>query len=201
MQDPEFPYPTGLLKKFVSCSKITPMKMIFLFCLALWFLSCNSQGEKTGSSSPDVLAKGERTDIANVLDEWHKAAANAEFDEYFDRMSDDGIFIGTDPTENWQNQEFKEWSKPYFDRGNAWDFTALERNIYFSSERNIAWFDELLDTQMGICRGSGILSKKDESWKIEHYVLSIAIPNENVSEMTELKKEFDSRLISQLKSK
>jgi hypothetical protein len=29
-----------------------------------------------------------------------------------------------------------------------------------------AWFDELLDTQMKICRGSGILVKENKQWKI-----------------------------------
>ncbi|MDR9458386.1 MAG: nuclear transport factor 2 family protein [Salegentibacter sp.] len=138
--------------------------------------------------------------INNLVDQWHKAAAEADFDQYFGLMTADGVFIGTDATENWQNDDFREFSKPYFDRGKAWSFTSLERNIYFNENKSIAWFDELLDTHMGICRGSGVLQKTETGWKIAHYVLSIAIPNENVEEVTQLKKSFDKKLISEIRN-
>lgn len=138
--------------------------------------------------------------INNLVDQWHKAAAEADFDQYFGLMTADGVFLGTDATENWQNDDFREFSKPYFDRGKAWSFTSLERNIYFNENKSIAWFDELLDTHMGICRGSGVLQKTETGWKIAHYVLSIAIPNENVEEVTQLKKSFDKKLISEIRN-
>jgi len=142
-----------------------------------------------------------KKDITAVLNKWHQAAANADFDAYFALMSEDGVFIGTDATENWQNKAFKTFSKPYFDAGKAWSFAAVERNIYLDEEINIAWFDELLDTQMKLCRGSGVLKKIDGNWKIVHYVLSIAIPNDNVAEVINLKKVKDSLLTIKLKDK
>ena len=51
---------------------------------------------------------------------------------------------------------------------------------------------------MGICRGSGVLQKTKDGWKITHYVLSVTVPNENVEEVTQLKKEFDQNLIKQI---
>ncbi|NQY30432.1 MAG: nuclear transport factor 2 family protein [Flavobacteriaceae bacterium] len=137
--------------------------------------------------------------INTTLDNWHKAAAEANFEDYFNFMSSDGVFIGTDATENWQNNAFKTFSKPYFDKGKAWDFTAIERNIYTNKTNDFAWFDELLDTQMKICRGSGVLEKVNDEWKIKHYVLSITIPNENVTEVTKLKDSADNQLITRLK--
>ena len=138
-------------------------------------------------------------EINTVLDAWHKAASDADFEAYFDKMTNNGVFIGTDASENWQNQAFKEFSKPYFDKGKAWSFTAVERNVYINDTMDFAWFDELLDTQMKLCRGSGVLKKEDGTWKIAHYVLSIAVPNENVTQLIELKKEKDSLLIQKLK--
>jgi hypothetical protein len=111
-------------------------------------------------------------------------------------MTDDAVFIGTDATENWQVADFKAYSKPYFDKGKAWSFTSLERHVY--SQNRVTYFDELLDTQMGICRGSGVMKMQDGKWKIAHYVLSIAVPNENVSSLTEMKKEWDKNYIKQL---
>ena len=138
-------------------------------------------------------------EIHTVLNRWHKAAADADFDAYFEEMTQDGVFIGTDATENWQNKAFRTFSKPYFDAGKAWSFTAVERNVYLNDTKDFAWFDELLDTQMKLCRGSGVLKKVDGKWKIAHYVLSIAVPNENVTELVALKKEKDSTIVAQLK--
>lgn len=140
-----------------------------------------------------------KTEISTLLDAWHKAAADADFEAYFSKMTDDAVFIGTDATENWQNEEFKSYSKPYFDQGKAWSFTAVERNIYLDQSKKTAWFDELLDTQMKLCRGSGVLKKTKGQWKIAHYVLSIAVPNETVAELIQLKKEKDSLLLLQYK--
>lgn len=139
-----------------------------------------------------------QSQIEMVLNNWHKAAGEANFNSYFGLMTPDAVFIGTDATEYWEGDAFKDFAKPYFDRGKAWNFTPLERHIYMTE--NLAWFDELLETQMGICRGSGVLKLENDTWKIAHYVLSIAVPNENVTELTALKKEFDNQLIHKLKN-
>ncbi len=141
----------------------------------------------------------QNNEIHTTLEQWHKTASDANFDAYFSLMTEDAIFIGTDATENWSNTDFKAFAKPYFDKGKAWSFMTLERNIFTEDTSDLAWFDELLDTQMGICRGSGVLQKTSNGWKIKHYVLSIAIPNANVKEITALKKEFDTNLIEKLK--
>ena len=54
---------------------------------------------------------------------------------------------------------------------------------------------------MGICLGRGALTKTSTGWKIKHYVLSIAVPNDNVNQLIELKKVFDKQLIQKLKTK
>ena len=162
-------------------------KVILILIIGLSFGMLHAQ---------DTASKSPKEAINAVMEQWHAAAANANFDKYFGLMTSDGVFIGTDATENWQNQEFRNYSKPYFDKGKAWSFSTIERNIYLSDSNNIAWFDELLNTKMGICRGSGVLENEDGEWKIKHYVLSIVIPNDNVSEVTQIKKDFDSTYIA-----
>lgn len=161
-----------------------PFLVIFL-CCGFWV---NAQ-EKTGAAQ----------DVSITLNAWHDAAARADYNAYFNLMTSDAVFIGTDAEENWQNMEFRAYAKPYFDQGKAWSYIPLKRNIYFSENQNIAWFDELLDTQMGICRGSGVLTLKDGQWKINHYVLSITVPNENVEALKSIKKEHDIKLTEKLK--
>ncbi|MGL2962774.1 nuclear transport factor 2 family protein [Flavobacterium sp. RSB2_4_14] len=137
--------------------------------------------------------------INATLNSWHKAAAEANFNNYFDALTEDAIFIGTDATENWNKKEFQAYAKPHFDKGKAWSFTVLERHIYFSKEKKLAWFDELLNTQMKICRGSGVLVLIDGKWKIKQYVLSMTIPNENVDDVVKIKAPIEDALIGTLK--
>lgn len=143
----------------------------------------------------------ETTKINTTLDAWHKAAAEAKFDIYFNFMAEESIFIGTDATENWNKKAFMAFAKPYFDKGKAWNFTALERHIYFDASGKTAWFDELLNTQMKICRGSGVLVKIGNEWKIKHYVLSMTIPNDNTNDVIKVKAPIEEKLIEKLKMK
>lgn len=136
--------------------------------------------------------------INNILNNWHKAAAAANFKNYFNALSDDAIFIGTDATEHWDKKAFQAYSKPHFDKGKAWSFTALERHIYFSADKKMAWFDELLNTQMKICRGSGVLVYNNGTWKIKHYVLSMTIPNDNSDDVIKIKAPIEDALIEKL---
>ncbi|WP_243765914.1 nuclear transport factor 2 family protein [Polaribacter cellanae] len=130
--------------------------------------------------------------INTLLTNWHKAAAEANFDNYFGVLDSVSIYIGTAGEENWTKEEFANFSKPYFDRGKAWSFTTLERNIYVNKDGDFVWFDELLNTWMGTCRGSGVLEKTSNSWKIKHYVLSVVIPNNDIQKVIEAKKKNDS---------
>lgn len=134
--------------------------------------------------------------INQMMDQWHKDVAVANFDAYFDKMTSNSIFIGTDVSEVWTKKEFKTFAKPYFDKKKTWDFTPLSRNVYFSKDLNTAWFDEVLNTWMGLCRGSGILIKEENSWKIAHYVLSVTVPNDDMKAIIEVKKEKDSIIIN-----
>lgn len=139
--------------------------------ISLLIVGCSSGNEQ----SRQVQKKA----INTIIDDWHLAASEANFERYFMHFaSDSAIFMGTAATERWTVAEFKEWSAPYFDEGQAWDFTAVDRNIYLSDEGDTAWFDESLDTpNLGPARGTGVLVQKKETWKIAHYNLSIPIPN------------------------
>jgi ketosteroid isomerase-like protein len=146
--------------------------ILFLFFTAISFAQTNSQ-------------------IDTLLDDWHKAAAEAKFDLYFSMLTENAVFIGTDATENWNKSQFQKFAKPYFDKGKAWNFSALERHIFVSKDKKMAWFDELLTTQMKICRGSGVVIKEGKNWKIQHYVLSVTIPNENINEVVKIKSQIN----------
>jgi ketosteroid isomerase-like protein len=125
-------------------------------------------------------------DINSLLDNWHLAAANADLDTYFSTLDDEAIYIGTDASERWTKSEFFKFCEPHFKKGKTWDFKAYDRKIYFSEDGKTAWFNELLNTWMGVCRASGVLTLKDNHWKISHYHLSVTVKNEEMKQFLEI---------------
>ena len=83
-------------------------------------------------------------------------------------------------------------------RAKPLEFRHLDRDLYVHENLRVTSFNKLLDTGMGICRGSGVVMKEKGKWKIHHYGLSIAIPNENVDEITKMKNDFDQHIDSKI---
>ncbi len=169
-----------------------PCRIIFLFVTGIIFTGCrnNSAG-----------SEDDKKQIASMLDSFNLAAARADFTGYFNYYTGDAIFIGTDATERWDKNQFMVWAKPYFDKGKAWNFKSIDRHVYIDENKNTAWFDELLNTQMKICRGSGVVVKKENGWKIQQYVLSMTMPNNQINEALKLKTPIEDSIINSLKKK
>lgn len=162
-------------------------KLSYLLVFILLLTSCSAVKKTSTKNISEIKNK-----INATISNWHLAATDADFEDYFGKMDSVSVFIGTDASENWSKQQFKAFSKPYFDKGKAWDFKTLARNVYVNNTGDFAWFDELLTTWMGTCRGSGVLEKNEDAWAIKHYVLSVAIPNDDVKAVFAAKKKNDS---------
>ncbi|MBH1959217.1 MAG: nuclear transport factor 2 family protein [Flavobacteriia bacterium] len=143
----------------------------------------------------------QKKNVGKVLDDLNLFAATADYKNYFDLYAEESTFIGTDATEVWNKKEFMVWAKPFFDKGKAWNFTSLKRNITFSKDGTYAWFDEILDTQMKICRGSGVLEKIGGKWKIRQYVLSTTVPNGVIDEVVKIKAPIEDGMILEFRKK
>jgi hypothetical protein len=163
------------------------MKQLILACwLLLGIFSAQAQAQDT-----DAALKQQ---VNAFVDEWHDDAAHARL-AYFDKMAKDGVYIGTDRTELWHRDDFKAWAKKYFERKPAWSFKATRRNVYFSPDKSIIWFDELLDTpNMGPCMASGVIHKTAHGFEIMHYQLSMAVPNEVAGQVTKLIRDSAAAL-------
>ncbi|SHE95359.1 nuclear transport factor 2 family protein [Chryseobacterium takakiae] len=167
-------------------------KTTIFFTLFLIIFSCTT-------ISAQKKFEDEKKEIGMMLDGFNVAAAKADFNTYFNYFAEESTFIGTDATEVWDKKAFMSWAKPYFDKNKTWNFTSLKRNIYFSKDGKLAWFDELLDTQMKICRGSGVVEKINGQWKVKQYVLSVTVPNEVVDKVVEIKAPIEDILIQKMK--
>ncbi len=153
---------------------------ILLISLLPFMFACQSQDK-------NIVNGKNNEEISQFLDEWHLAAANADYDSYFGALETNSIYVGTAEEEVWLKPDFEAFSKPYFDKGKAWNFKSISRNIYYLENSNIVYFDEILDTHMGNCRGSGlILRNADDKWIIKHYVLSLVVPNDRLNKVVDL---------------
>lgn len=155
------------------------MSLIILLFVTLFSCAQNIQSQQT-----DIAA------INKVLDDYHQAAANGEWDIYFDLMSDDAVFIGTDAGERWVKQEFRQYSSG----SNGWVYTPQQRNVNITPDGLSAWFDEaLLSQSYGSSRGTGVLMLTAVGWKISQYHLTLPIPNGMVRGITDQIKEYEAQ--------
>lgn len=126
--------------------------------------------------------------LDQLIDNWHLAATQANFETYFALTSSNFVFLGTAPGERWTKAEFMSFCKPYFDKGKAWDFKPSNRNWQFAADGKVAYFDEDLATWMEGCRGSGICVLENGEWKIAYYNLTVLIENEKIKSFIKLRK-------------
>lgn len=159
------------------------MKNTYLLICLLGMIGFSACSPKTADTN--VLKK----ELSDLIASWHLAATEANEDKYFGLLSDKSKYIGTDPKEKWDKEAFYGFAEKYFKRGKAWDFKTIDREIYLTDNADYAWFDERLDTWMGICRSSGVLKKYPDGWKIEHYHLSVTVANELMKDFMEVQNK------------
>ena len=119
-----------------------------------------------------------RVAVEAVLDEFHSAAAAADEQRYFATLSADMVFLGTAPGERWEGRVWRDVVHGYFSRGKGWTYEPSERSVTVSDDGLTAWFDETVENvSYGRCRGSGVLRREGDSWRIVQYNLTIPLPD------------------------
>jgi len=127
----------------------------------------------------------ETQNVNATLDAFHLAASKADGSTYFGLFAPEGVFIGTDASERWTVDEFRKYAEPHFKKGKGWTYTSKTRHVDFSPAGDVAWFDEILDSQSyGTSRGTGVLRKINGAWKISQYHLTFPIPNSLAKKFT-----------------
>jgi hypothetical protein len=138
-------------------------------------------------------SSADQSAIHQMLDQFHERASQADFEGYFGLYHPEAVFIGTDAEERWDLEAFKAYAKPHFDEGKGWTYRVLERHL--AGEGEIRWFDELLwNDWLGPCRGSGVIARVNGEWRVRHYVLSLAVPNEIAAAVGEQAISVDQSL-------
>lgn len=120
-----------------------------------------------------------RRDINAVLDAFHAAAVDADEERYLATLAADVVYLGTAPGERWQGSVWREFVHSHFSRGKGWRYVPSARSIAVAASEQTAWFDETVENEhYGSCRGSGVLQRTGEGWKIQQYNLTLPVPDE-----------------------
>jgi ketosteroid isomerase-like protein len=152
------------------------MRYLILLALLLFALT-----------QPTWAQSGEEAAVAAVLDDFHDAASKADGARYFGHFAEDAVFLGTDITERWTVDAFKAYALPYFDQGRGWTYVPQARHVYVSSDGQSAWFDEILRNEnFGDTRGTGVLLKVGDAWKVAQYHLTLPVPNDLIYKLVEM---------------
>jgi hypothetical protein len=147
-------------------------------------------------ATPAAAQTADEAAAGKVLDAFHAAAARADGPAYFGLFAREGVFIGTDVSERWTVEQFKAYAAPSFARGRGWTYTPRVRHIAVTADpcRCTAWFDEVLDSaSYGTSRGTGVLVKEGQDWKVAQYALTFPIPNDLGKGFTDQIKAFEAK--------
>jgi len=132
----------------------------------------------------------EKAAVDTVLSSFHEAASKADWATYFNLMSEDSIFLGTDVTERWTKEVFQNYAA----KTKGWTYALVERHINFTPDGNSAWFDEVLtNDNYGTSRGTGVVIRTKDGWKISQYHLVFPIPNDIAAGITQQIQTFEAK--------
>jgi len=138
---------------------------------------------RTPRPSPQAL----RREAHRVVDDWHAAAAVGDAARYLGHMADDAVFLGTDASERWDLAGFRAYVERYMQPGKGWVYVPSERVIVVPEDSDLAWFDERLTSAgYGELRGTGVLRRDAETWRLVHYSMTFTVPNAVAREVVAL---------------
>lgn len=156
----------------------------------------------TGDKEEDKMAQCPQSQVPEidaVLNDLHDAASKADYNRYFSHFSEQAIFLGTDNSERWTTPQFRDYAKDRF----GWTYIPQQRCVFLSPDKSVAWFDETLESpKYHDMRGTGVLVKSGNAWKLTQYNLVKPIPNAvftDVVAMGEFKKIHDKYVIEFLR--
>ena len=135
-----------------------------------------------------------REEAHRVVDDWHQAASVADRDRYLGHFAPDAVFLGTDPDERWDLSSFTAYVDTYFAPPyQGWTFDPSDRHVALGLDSEIAWFDEKLSSKKyGSVRGTGVLRRVGDSWKLSHYSMTLAVPNGAMDAVREAIVSFEA---------
>ena len=126
----------------------------------------------------ESMTRTERRLIVALLEAHHTAAARKDVQALKNCFAPQGQFIGTDDSEKWSRDEYV---LQLLNSKSGWDMTnCLKQRLIYAVPRSpntAVFFEVVRHAKYGVMRGSGIVIKKRNKWRIAQYILSFSVPN------------------------
>jgi len=121
----------------------------------------------------------ENSSAADAFLDFHRAAAEADLERHLAHVAEDGVLFGTAADERHTREELRELLEPHFASGRGLDTKPVVLNLTESKDGRFAWFDARLD-KPSLCelRGSGLLHRQKDSWRVVQYSRAFPVPND-----------------------
>ena len=118
---------------------------------------------------------------AAALLDYFLSGAECDLERHLGYLEEYAITFGTAADERYTKTDHREMLAPYFAAGHGMTSELVVLNITESEDGRFAWFDARLDKKR-LCelRGSGLLHRGEDGWKIVLHNLAFPVPNEMI---------------------
>ena len=130
------------------------------------------------------------------LDALHASAGRADGPAYFERLTPDLVWIGSDVSERWPRDSYIAYANFHFEQNRGWTYSARARQVWVASDPCdcLAWADEVLDSEAyGTTVGNVLMRRDDDGeWRVWRYAMTYPIPNDLARGMTDEIKVWEA---------
>ena len=109
----------------------------------------------------------------------HVAKGEGDGSRYYRMFAPEAVALGTARSERFSLAGLQAILAPYYAQGRRPISIPIEQRVYLSPDQNLAWFEELIERQqLGLMRGTGVMRRAGDTWKLVHYNLMFVVPRE-----------------------
>jgi hypothetical protein len=162
------------------------MRIPFIAFLSFIMCGCmfNSNYKEPNMPNPEVV----KAQISVALDSMHSAFQHRKFQKMMTYLSQDGYYLGSDPTELWTRKQLSDYFKPHEkDSATVMPYDILRRDILLNEERNSAVVAEqyylVRMSEKVMVRAISRVSKKESGWVIDFYSWNMIPKNEDMDKI------------------
>lgn len=169
------------------------MKKLLFLLFTIFAVSCNDS-TKTDKENPDKQstpkadAGADNKNINAILDSMHTTLKGGLLKEFPKYLSDDGLFLGTDPGEYWTKQGLMDYMKKTFP-GDTFKFVYnIEKREVLMDDagRSALVIEQFYLPNMSrkiMVRAISRVDRKDDKWTIDFYSWNMIPRNEDIDKL------------------
>ena len=164
------------------------MRIFFLLIIIIIsYTSCNSDSSNDEAiTSADTSTTFPRAAIIKVLDSMHQGFRTKNFKLMESFLTEDGLYLGTDPSEIWSKKQLSQYLGNVKDTSNN-NYNILSRTILLGKNSNTAMAIEqyYLSTMSDkiMVRSISKLVHRDNNWKISFFSWNFIPRNEDIKKL------------------